>query len=93
MRVYVSTGLNKKFLTSSLAKNLIRHKIKNIEFSSGPFEKKILEKIKLLDVNSQIHNYFPVPKKPFIINLASTNSQIFKQTLSHIKKSIDFSKK
>lgn len=93
MRVYVSTGLNKKLLTSSLAKNLIRHKIKNIEFSSGPFEKKILEKIKLLDVNSQIHNYFPVPKKPFIINLASTNSQIFKQTLSHIKKSIDFSKK
>ena len=48
MRVYISTGLNKKLSTSSLAKNLIRHKIKNIEFSSDLFEKKILEKLNRL---------------------------------------------
>ena len=27
-------------------------------------------------INLLLHNYFPVPKKPFIINLASTNNAI-----------------
>lgn len=93
MEVYISTGLNKKYLTSSLAKNLIKNKIKDIEFSSGLYEANILKKIKGLKINSQIHNYFPVPKDPFIINLASNNKKIFEKTLSHIKKSINFSKK
>ncbi len=93
MKIYISTGLNKKLATSRLAKIFLHNKITNIEFSSGIYEKKILNKIKKLKLNSQIHNYFPVPKRPFIINLASTNNSIYKQTLNHLKRSINFSRK
>ena len=92
MKIYVSTGLIKNKTTIEIAKELIKNNIYNIEFSSGKFEKDILKKIKRLKINSQIHNYFPVPKKPFIINLASTNVKIFNQTMKHLKKSINFSK-
>ena len=86
MKIYVSTGLVKNKTTPKIANDLIKNKICDIEFSSGKFEKDILKKIKRLNINPQIHNYFPVPKKPFIINLASTNTKIFNQTMKHIKR-------
>ena len=92
MKIYVSTGLVKNKTTPKIANDFIKNKIYDIEFSSGKFEKDILKKIKKLNINPQIHNYFPVPKKPFIINLASTDTQIFNQTMKHLKRSINFSK-
>ena len=92
MKIYISTGLVKNKTTSRVGKDLKKNNIYDIEFSSERFEKNILKKIKKLSINSQIHNYFPVPKKAFIINLASVNSQIFNKTFKHLKKSIDFSK-
>jgi sugar phosphate isomerase/epimerase len=35
-----------------------------------------------------IHNYFPAPKLPFVINLASTNQDILKQSIEHCKQNI-----
>ena len=32
----------------------------------------------------QIHNYFPPPKIPFVLNLASQNNEISNLTLDHI---------
>lgn len=37
-----------------------------------------------------IHNYFPPPEKPIILNLASQNPVILKQSLLHMKRAIDF---
>lgn len=35
-----------------------------------------------------IHNYFPAPKTPFVINLASENKEILKLSIEHIKDNI-----
>jgi len=37
-----------------------------------------------------VHNYFPIPKKPFVLNIASLNKNIRERSLNHIKKAIDF---
>ena len=89
MRIYTSTGLNKKISTSKLIKKLSKNNIKNIELSSGLYEKNIFKKLKkVTNVNLLLHNYFPVPRNPFIINLASNDKKVFGQTLKHIKKAI-----
>ena len=89
MKIYISTGLNKKFLTSKLLDNFRKNKIKNVELSSGLYETGILKKLKKeKKIDLLLHNYFPVPKKPFIINLASTNKKIFKKSFEHLKKAV-----
>ena len=35
-----------------------------------------------------VHNYFPPPQRPFVLNLASLNESIYQESLNHIKKSI-----
>lgn len=94
MKIYISTGLNKTNLTSKFLNKLRQNKIKNIELSSGPYENNIFKKLKKVrNTNLLLHNYFPVPKKPFIINLASTNQKIFNKSLKHLKKAILYSSK
>ena len=93
MKIYISTGLEKDIKTLAIAKKFIKKGINKIEFSSGNYEKNILKKIKKLNIDAQIHNYFPVPKKAFIINLASKNNKIFIKTMNHLKRSINFSSK
>ena len=44
-------------------------------------------------LNLKIHNYFPPPREPFVINLATNNKMILKKSIDHIKKSILFAKK
>jgi sugar phosphate isomerase/epimerase len=40
--------------------------------------------------NYIVHHFFPPPKKPFIINLASQNKNILTKSVAQLKKSIDF---
>ena len=37
----------------------------------------------------QIHNYFPVPHKPFVLNLASSDEVVSNKSIEHITKAID----
>ena len=93
MNIFISTGKNKSVKTSKFLRFLLNKKIFKIELSAGPYEKNILDKIIKFKKNIQIHNYFPVPRNPFIINLASKNELIYKLSENHLKKSINFTKK
>jgi len=37
-----------------------------------------------------VHNYFPIPKIPFVLNIASLNENIFRRSITHIFNAIDF---
>lgn len=37
------------------------------------------------------HNYFPIPKRDFVVNIASRNEQIRECSINHAKMAIDFS--
>ena len=93
--IFVSTTFIKNGNKISKAINLLRkNKILNIELGSNHLYEKNYDYIKKKnDLNSLIHNYFPIPKKSFVINIASLDPSIRKISLQHIKKSILFCKK
>lgn len=92
--IYLSTGHfqgNNFYKTALLYK---KNNITNIEFSGGRFTNNIrikLKKLKEKNISFIFHNYFPVPKKPFIINLASSDKNIQKLSINHFKKVINLS--
>lgn len=96
IKVFVSTGYYKNISPIKTLKYLIKKKINDIEFSGGlPMslneEKKFFKKLE--KHNIRLHNYFPPPKEKFVINLASSNRNILKRSIAHVKKSILYSKK
>ena len=71
---------------------------KNIELSGGTrfypaYEKDLLELQERYGLNYLVHNYFPPPPKPFVLNLASLDDEIYAQSIEHCKRSIGLSKK
>ncbi len=42
--------------------------------------------------NYLVHNYFPVPKNNFVVNIASNNNNIRKRSILHAKNCINFAK-
>ena len=88
--IYISTGGFKNLNAIQAIKLLAKYKIYSFELSGGTYIdnldlqlKDLPEEFKLI-----IHNYFPPPKTPFVLNLASLNENIYLKSFSHIKKSI-----
>ena len=94
-KIFLSTGGFSKQKPEDTANLFLKNNIVNIELSSGKHSNQNLNEIIKLKkkCNFVLHNYFPPPKKPFVMNLASKNKSIFKQTRNLILKSIKFSKK
>ena len=96
IKVFVSTGYYKNISPIKTLKYLIKKNINDIEFS-GWLPMSLSEKKKFFKKsekhNIRLHNYFPPPKEKFVINLASSNKNILKRSIAHVKKSILYSKK
>ena len=88
--IYISSGafgnnndLNQIFFL------LKKNKINSVEFSGGIYEQNLIKTLKKnKNYNFIFHNYFPVPRKNFVLNLASNNKKIISQSFSHIKNAI-----
>lgn len=88
--IYITTGgfsdINAAQATASYLASGIRH----VELSAGKYCADIeaqLEQHK--DQCSFIlHNYFPVPETPFVLNLASLDDQVFTTSYEHVKSTI-----
>jgi len=67
----------------------------NLEFSSGlPYDPNNIEFFNNFKNNLKLlHNYFPAPKVPFVINLASENKKIRELSIDHCLKNIELSAK
>ena len=94
--IYLSTGGFQKLTPQSVIQKYNKIGIRSIELSGGKYvhSQKIIKFLKeKQNINFALHNYFPVPKKKFVINLGSFEKKIFKKTFLNIKKSIDISSK
>ena len=61
----------------------------NLEFSSSiSYNRDNLKFLNEFNGEKLIHNYFPAPKEPFVINLASKDSNILRRSISHCKENI-----
>ena len=79
-----------------MAEKLKESGLTAIEYSGGINEEDVL--IKLLNIEKegckvQIHNYFPVPKKSFVLNIGSSNKKIRERSRSHMRESISIASK
>ena len=91
--IFISTGgfSNKK---GTDAYQYLRKKgLKNIEFSGGTYIKNFNYSLNKYKSNTQIHNYFPPAKSPFVLNLSSKNKKISSKSFNFVKRNIKLSKK
>jgi len=74
--------------TSSLFSSGI---VKALELSAGKYTAHLEQDLKLLknDFEFSLHNYFPVPKVPFVFNLASFDKEILAKSKKHAKQAIE----
>ena len=92
--IYVSTAcINEKKLNENL-KIFNKLNIKNIELTGNiSFEKNYKKILKYYKINHKfnflIHNYFPIPKKPFMLNLGTENTYLNKKSVDNCLKAID----
>lgn len=94
--IFISSGGFRNKLINEIASYIELIGCKNIEYSSGPYQEQIAEKLLNLEIKNfavQIHNYFPVPKKSFVLNLASLNTVIWGNSFNHCLKSINLASK
>ena len=78
---------------SDILKACKRGNISNLELGSNHvYEKKFQKIVKQYDFRFLVHNYFPIPKKAFVVNIASLNRGIRNLSLKHIKRAINFCK-
>lgn len=91
---FVSTTFIKDNLPIRSAVNqLYKNSIFNIELGSNHSYEKNYNYLKNYKINYCVHNYFPIPKKSIVVNIASQNKVLRAKSLKHIKKAIKFSKK
>jgi sugar phosphate isomerase/epimerase len=69
------------------------NEISSVELGSNhPNEPDFEEIVRKFDFDYLVHNYFPIPRYSFVVNIASTDNTIYKRSLEHIKNAIDFCK-
>ena len=68
-----------------------RNGINAVELGSNhPYEENFKGILNKYQFNYLVHNYFPIPKNSFVLNIASFNDNIKKRSIEHIFKAIEF---
>lgn len=96
--IYVSSYCIRTNTIKESVTALAESGFKNIELSGGTkyypgYEDDLLELQGSYDINYLIHNYFPPSPKPFVLNLASLEDEIYEQSVQHCKRAIKLSRK
>jgi sugar phosphate isomerase/epimerase len=94
--IFVSSSCVKNKKIKDSVEELANAGFKNIELSGGTdfyenFENDLLELKDKYSLNYRCHNYFPPPKKPFVLNLASLNDETFQMSFDHLEKVVALS--
>jgi sugar phosphate isomerase/epimerase len=88
--IFVSTTYShdnsklKKVLDECLMNGII-----NVELGSNHCHEKKYTYLKDYSLNYLVHNYFPIPKNSFVVNIASQDEIIHRRSIKHIKNAID----
>lgn len=68
-----------------------KYDICNIELGSNhKYSDNFNSIIKSFKFKYLVHNYFPIPQKSFVLNLASSDKEIVERSIKHVYEAIDF---
>ena len=92
--IYISSSGVKADKINESVEILAKEGFQNIELSGGtqPYpelEHDLIRLKKEYGLNYLVHNYFPPPENPFVLNLASLNDDTFSKSFEHCKKAIE----
>jgi sugar phosphate isomerase/epimerase len=85
--IFVSTGGQRVQTAKETALEFYNHGIPGVELSGGAFSATCeIDLIALpKELTLQVHNYFPPPANPFVLNLASNDIKISEQSVNHVR--------
>jgi sugar phosphate isomerase/epimerase len=92
--VFVSTGAFGRMDVEDMLAIASSEGIRHVELSSGASHRSMDLASALLQAQGEdnhylVHNYFPVPSRPFVLNLASNDPQMLELSRDHCRKAID----
>lgn len=92
-KIFVSTGAFGQISVDELLKTSFNNGVVNIELSSGAYYDQTMKKDLLYAKVAKthrflVHNYFPIPRNPFVLNLASENKEILELSREHCQSAI-----
>ena len=95
--IYVSSSCLKNNTIKQSVQELANEGYQNIELSGGTnlyegYVDDLLELKEKYDLRYLLHNYFPPPKKPFMLNIASLNNELFEKSIEHCLNAINLCK-
>lgn len=90
--IYVSTGGFREKTADDVSAELLSAGVKNVELSGGAYSATLLSDLETLapDVNFQIHNYFPPPLDPFVLNLGSLDAVVGERSVAHVEQALEW---
>ncbi|MDA2932984.1 sugar phosphate isomerase/epimerase [Acidobacteria bacterium AH-259-D05] len=96
--IYISSSCIKGRTIKESVTTLAKAGFENIELSGGTqyytkYEQDLFELKERYNLSFVVHNYFPPPNRPFVLNLASLNDDIYIQSIELCKDAIRLSKK
>lgn len=92
--IYISTGGFRGKTADAAAKELLRAGIQSIELSGGMYSRTLLNDLQALAPSAcfQVHNYFPPPPDPFVLNLGSLDPEVGERSVAHVELALEWSK-
>ena len=90
--INISTGGFRGKTAAEVCIELLGEGIKYIELSGGAYSATLLNDLQALrsDIQFQVHNYFPPPENPFVLNLGSLDPVIGERSIAHVEKALQW---
>ena len=90
--IYVSTGGFRGRAADAVSVELLSAGVKSIELSGGAYSETLLPDLQALarDIHFQVHNYFPPPADPFVLNLGSLDTLTGERSVAHVEKALQW---
>ena len=90
--IYISTGGFRDRTADAVSIELSRAGVKAIELSGGAYSGTLLNDLQALasNIDFQIHNYFPPPMDPFVLNLGSLDPQVGQRSVAHVEQALEW---
>jgi hypothetical protein len=90
--IYISTGGFRGKNAAVVSEGLLRAGIESIELSGCEYSATLIADLQALspDIRFQIHNYFPPPPEPFVLNLGSLDTVVGQRSVAHVKQALEW---
>lgn len=92
-QIYVSTGAARAETAASWAAALLGTEVLPVEMSGGAFSPRARDEVRDLTSRTPVmlHNYFPPPADPFVLNLASADPETTARSRQMVVDAVDLS--